>query len=97
MENFTSGSFMSDDQAETEVSRETQYIIVLPDGTMTVYDPDTEAYTSASEDAYILWASKYGALDKPFKLYSVSEALLLVIAVASVVFIFGKIFKRRKL
>lgn len=74
----------------------TQIIIVSPDGTMTVYNTDGELDSEAVDTAYSVWVSQYGVLDKPFNTYSVSEGLLLVIAVASVAYLFGRLFKRRK-
>ena len=37
----------------------------------------------------------YAALDKPFKNYSVTEALLLIVAIFAGVSLIGKLFKRR--
>ncbi len=71
-------------------------IIVNPDGTMTIYDTAGNITEEVVDTAQSLWVSKNGALDKPFNYYSVSEALLLPVAVASVVTLFCKIFKRRK-
>ena len=88
---------IADLSTEPVISQDTQIIIVSPDGTITFYNSDGDVDTSTSELAHNLWAAQYGALDKPFNLYSVSESLLLVIAAAAVVFIFSKIFKRRKL
>lgn len=81
---------------EPVTSQDTQIIIVSPDGTMTVYSADGELSSEAVDTAYSVWVSQYGVLDKPFNTYSVSEGLLLVIAVSAVVFLFGKLFKRRK-
>lgn len=71
-------------------------IIVNPDGTMTIYDTAGNITEEVVDTATSLWVSKNGALDKPFNNYSVSEALLLPVAVASVVALTCKIFKRRK-
>lgn len=74
-----------------------QFIIIGPDGTMTIYDEEGNITAEDCDTAYSLWISENGALDKPFSNYSVSEALLLFIAAGSVVGLIFKIFKRRKL
>lgn len=81
---------------EPVVSQDTQIIIVAPDGTMTIYNADGELDAEAADTAYSLWVSQYGVLDKPFNTYSVSEGLLLVIAASAVVYLFSRVFKRRK-
>ena len=80
-----------------EVKQELQIIIVSPDGTMTIYDEGGNITSEVADTAYSLWLSENGALDKRFEYYSVSEALLLVIALGSLVGLISKIFKRRKL
>lgn len=74
-----------------------QIIIVSPDGTMTIYDREGNITAEDVDTAYSLWISDNGALDKPFNNYTVSEALLLFIAIGSVVALISKLFKRRKL
>lgn len=74
-----------------------QIIIVSPDGTMTIYDESGNITAEVADNAYSLWLSDNGALDKHFEHYSVSEALLLFIALGSLVGLISKIFKRRKL
>lgn len=76
---------------------ELQIIIVSPDGTMTIYDEGGNITAEIADNSYSLWLSENGALDKRFEHYSVSEALLLVIALGSLVGLISKIFKRRKL
>lgn len=80
-----------------ETKQELQIIIVSPDGTMTIYDEAGNITAEVADTAYSLWLSENGALDKRFDHYSVSEALLLVIALGSLVGLVSKIFKRRKL
>lgn len=80
-----------------ETKQELQIIIVSPDGTMTIYDEAGNITAEVADTAYSLWLSENGALDKHFDHYSVSEALLLVIALGSLVGLVSKIFKRRKL
>lgn len=74
-----------------------QIIMMSPDGTMTVYDEAGNITAEIVDNAYSLWLSENGALDKPFSNYSVSEALLLFIAIGAVVGLICKVFKRRKL
>ncbi len=82
---------------EPTTSTETQIIIVTPDGSMMIYDEAGNITAEIADTAYSLWLSDNGALDKRFDHYSVSEALLLVIALGSLVGLVSKIFKRRKL
>ena len=67
----------------------------LPD-----YCPSSPFYPIGSEgyqEIIEVHSENVPALDKSFKNYTVSEALLFVIAASSLVAIFSKIFKRRKL
>lgn len=80
-----------------ETKQELQIIIVSPDGTMTIYDEAGNITAEVADTAYSLWLSENGALDKRFENYSVSEALLLFIALGALVGMVCKIFKRRKL
>ncbi len=70
-------------------------IIMSPDGSMTVYDPDGNLVREDYNEAYSLWLQDNAALDKPFSFYSVSEALLLIVAISAGVSLVGKLFKRR--
>lgn len=80
----------------SETSSEISIIIVSPDGTMTIYDGSGKITNEVADTAYSLWLSENRALDKPFNNYTVSEFFLFFVAAASVVFLLGKIFKRRK-
>lgn len=82
---------------EEQTAVEKSIIIMNSDGTMTIYDEGGNITAEDCDTAYSLWVSENGALDKPFANYSVSEVLLLFIAVGSVVGLICKIFKRRKL
>lgn len=70
-------------------------IIVSPDGNIAVYDPSGELQYEDYNEAYSLWLQYNSALDKPFKYYSVTEALLLIVALFAGVSLAGKLFKRR--
>lgn len=70
-------------------------IIVSPDGNISVYDPAGELQYEDFNEAYSLWLQDNAALDKPFAYYSVTEALLLIVALFAGVSLVGKLFKRR--
>lgn len=73
-------------------------IIIAPDGPIILYaNPDSENYNAVVSQANDEWLAMYGATIKPFDGYSVSEALLFIIAGCALFWLFGKIFKRRKL
>ncbi len=76
---------------------ELRIVIISPDGTMTYYDEGGNLTAEVADTAYSLWLSENAALEKPFANYSVSEALLLFIAIGSVIGLISKVFKRRKL
>lgn len=76
-------------------SDEKSFIIVSADGTVSVYDPNGELTEEDYNQAYSLWVKDNGALDKPFANYSVTEALLFIVAVFAGVSLVGKLFKRR--
>lgn len=82
---------------EEQTAVEKSIIIMNSDGTMTIYDEGGNITAEDCDTAYSLWVSDNGALDKPFDNYTVSEALLLFIAIGAVVGLIFKIFKRRKL
>ena len=92
-----SSSGSSSSPTTPEVKQELQIIIISPDGTMTIYDEGGNITSEVADNAYSLWLSENNALEKRFENYSVSEALLLFIAVGSLVGLICKIFKRRKL
>lgn len=71
-------------------------IIISPDGTVVAYDNTGTIIEDDYENAYSLWLSENRALDKPFDFYTVSEGLLLLIAIVSVVSFFGRLFFRRR-
>lgn len=70
-------------------------IIVSPDGNISVYDPAGDLQYEDFNEAYSLWLKDNAALDKPFSYYSVTEALLLIVALFAGVSLVGKLFKRR--
>lgn len=70
-------------------------IMMSADGTMAVYDPLGQLTEETYNEAYQLWYADNGAMVKPFDYYTVSEALLLVIAAFATVSLFARLFKRR--
>lgn len=75
--------------------KEKSFIIVSAEGTVSVYDPNGDLTEEDYDKAYTLWLKDNAALDKPFKNYSVTEALLLIVAIFAGVSLIGKLFKRR--
>lgn len=76
-------------------SGEKSFIIVSAEGTVSVYDPNGDLTEEDYDKAYTLWLKDNAALEKPFKHYSVTEALLLIVAIFAGVSLVGKLFKRR--
>lgn len=73
-------------------------VVITPDGPMIIYaNSDDEHYSELVSDANEQWLEMYGATQKPFGNYSVSEALLFIIAGCALFGLFRKIFGRRKL
>ena len=75
-----------------------EIILISPDGPVFMYSEDVNSsdFDSLCSVVSEKWAEKNGALDKPFTNYTVSEGLLLIIAIAAVVSLLSKLFKRRK-
>lgn len=72
-------------------------VVITPDGPVIMYaNPDSENYNTIVSQANNEWLELYGSTIKPFEVYSVSEALLFIIASCALFWLFGKIFKRRK-
>lgn len=73
-------------------------VIITPDGPIVLYaESGSEEHDALVSRAEAAWVEKYGAMDKPLHNYSVSEALLFIIACGTVVSLLSKLFKRRKL
>lgn len=83
-------------QIVSRSSGEMSAVIISPDGTISVYDQDCELTEQYIDEAYSLWLKDNSALDKPFKYYTVTEALLLIVAAFAGVSLIGKLFKRRR-
>ena len=72
-------------------------VLITPDGPVVMFSDDTSHYDELCSRAAEQWAEQYGATVKPFTQFSVSEALLFIIAAISIFFFICKIFKRRKM
>ena len=86
--------------AETSEPTQTigDIVLMTPDGPIIMYtESGGEQYDALVSRVTEQWVEKYGAMDKPLHNYSVSEALLFIIAAGTVVGLFCKLFKRRKL
>ncbi len=71
------------------------FIIVSPDGTMSIYDENGNITAEDCDNAYALWVSENGIMDKKLDNYSVTEGLLLCSLLVSVVFFIRSLFKRK--
>lgn len=86
--------------AETSEPTQTigDIVVITPDGPIVIYaESNSEKHDELVSRAESLWVDKYGAMDKPLHNYSVSEALLFIIACGTVVSLLCKLFKRRKM
>lgn len=83
-------------QIVSRSSGEMPAVLITPDGIISGLDQNDELSAQYSDEVYTLWLQYYGALDKPFKYYTVTEALLLIVAAFAGVSLIGKLFKRRK-
>lgn len=85
-----------DDNEPTEQTFE-NIVLITPDGPVIMFaNPDSEDYKEIAKQANEAWLSSYGATVKPFYIYTVSEALLFIIAGCVLFSFFCKLFKRRK-
>ena len=71
------------------------FIIMSSDGTMTVYDENGTITTEDCDTAYSLWVAENGIMTKDIDNYSVTEGLLLIMALITAVFGVRTIFKRK--
>lgn len=83
-------------QIVSRSSGEMPAVLITPDGIISGLDQNDELSAQYSDEVYTLWLQYYGALDKPFKYYTVTEALLLIVAAFAGVSLIGKLFKRRR-
>lgn len=60
-------------------TREVTIIFISADGTMTVYDESGELKPEDCDNAYSLWVSENGIMEKKLDNYSVTEGLLALV------------------
>lgn len=73
-------------------------VVLTPEGVVTMYaDNNASNYAELVSLADERWLQRNGATTKDFSHYSVSEALLFIIAGCALFWLFCKIFNRRKL
>lgn len=72
------------------------FIIVSPDGTMTIYDENGQITDEDCETAYKIWVSDNNIMSKPLDWYTPTEGLLFLTFIVSLFGFFGSIFRRRK-
>ncbi len=94
----TSGSELPPANTSTATQDIGKIVVITPEGPVTMYmDNDAQNYAELVSVAEERWLERYGATTKDFANYSVSEALLFIIAGCALAGLFAKIFKRRKL
>lgn len=72
------------------------FIIVAADGTMTIYDESGNITAEDCDTAYQLWVSENGIMNKPLDNYSVSEGLILILAIFSIINFLKGLFRKRE-
>lgn len=76
-------------------------VFMTPDGPVIGYTlnnlEDSTFYDTVSSMVTEQWVYTNGAMVKPYRNYTVTEAYLFIIAVGTIVSLFSKIFKRRKM
>lgn len=91
--------YPKDDTSEPEESEDVGTIIFMTaDGPVVLYsEKGGEEYNDLVSRVTEEWVYTNGAMMKPYHNYTVSEAYLFIIAVGTLVSLFSKIFKRRKM
>lgn len=77
------------------IGSNTSTIIVNPDGTMTIYDETGSITEEDCDNAYALWVSENGIMNKSLDDYSVTEGLLLLSVLSNCFFIIKSLFSRK--
>lgn len=78
-----------------EPNKVTSYIIVNPDGTMTIYDEGGNITAENCDMAYSLWLSDNGIMSKKLDNYSVTEGLLFLILLLTAFNFVRGLFRRK--
>lgn len=80
---------------DVEPEKETSYIIVNPDGTMTIFDNAGNITADNCDFAYSLWVSENGIMNKKLDNYSVTEGLLALLLLFTVINFVRGLFRRK--
>lgn len=83
-----------DDEGE-EYQLPTNYIVVNPDGTMVIYDSTGTVTAEECDMAYSLWLADNSVMTKKVDNYSVTEGLLALVLLFTVLNFFRGLFTRR--
>lgn len=84
-----------DDEGETvNLPSDVSYIMVNPDGTMVIYDSNGNITQDNCDMAYSLWVSENGIMHKKLNNYTVSEGLLALILLFTVINFVRGLFRR---
>lgn len=78
-----------------QAEAETSFIIVNPDGTMTIYDSEGNITAEDCDFAYSLWVSENGIMNKKLDNYSVTEGLLALVLLFTVFNFVRGLFRRK--
>lgn len=76
-------------------TREVTIIFISADGTMTVYDESGEIKPEDCDNAYSLWVSENGIMSKKLDNYSVTEGLLALVLLFTVINFVRGLFRRK--
>ncbi len=76
-------------------TREVTIIFISADGTMTVYDESGEIKPEDCDNAYSLWVSENGIMEKKLDNYSVTEGLLALVLLFTVINFVRGLFRRK--
>lgn len=86
---------LPDFEIPVETEKDTSIIIVSPDGTMCIYDENGNIRAENCDMAYSLWLSENGVMEKKLDNYSVTEGLLALILLFTVINFIRGLFTRK--
>lgn len=86
---------LPDFEIPVESENDTSIIIVSPDGTMCIYDENGNIKAENCDLAYSLWISENGVMEKKLDNYSVTEGLLALILLFTVINFIRGLFTRK--
>ena len=71
-------------------------VLVSPEGEIAVYDRNGNIKAEDVDNAYALWVSENGIMDKKIDNYTVTEGLLFLTFIVSLFGFFGNLFRNRR-